>query len=176
MSSPENGPLAPIEKAELTALIDENEGVSRTLRCRTVVRGAFRQEHYVRDLPPFGAGWQDRDGLLGEDTAPTPSEALLAALGSCLVIGIHANAVARAIPISKLELILTSEMNFGALWGTGNLQSAPIGLENIGIEALIGSGAPRNVLQALLDHVLLWSPVANSLHNPITLSAMVEVA
>lgn len=62
-------------------------------------------------------------------------------------------------------------MNFGALWGAGDLQVAPIGFEDIAVEAHIHSAAPRSVIQALMDHVLLWSPVANSLHNPISLTA-----
>ncbi len=45
-------------------------------------------------------------GLLGDDTAPNPSEASLAALGSCLAVGLHANAVHRGWIVNKLELQL----------------------------------------------------------------------
>ncbi len=176
MSSSDDEPLTPISPAELTSLIDDSEGATRVLRCRTVAKGGFRQEHHIRDLVPFEAASGRQDRLLGEDSAPTPSELLLAALGSCVVIGIRANAVARSIPISQLELILSAEMNFGALWGTGDLDVKPIGFEDISITAHIGSGAPRYVLQALLDHVLIWSPVANSLHNPISLTAALAEA
>jgi hypothetical protein len=45
----------------------------------------------------------------------TLCEALLAALGSCLSIGIHANAVARAIPIRHLEIEIAGEIGVAAL-------------------------------------------------------------
>jgi uncharacterized OsmC-like protein len=49
--------------------------------------------------------------LLGDDTAPNPSEAVLAALGSCLSVGIHANAVYRNFRLTKVELELEGERN-----------------------------------------------------------------
>lgn len=169
--SSDKEPLTPISSSKLTSLIEENEGTTRLLQCRTVASGGFRREHFVRDLEPFGDTPTRHAGLLSEETAPTPSEQLLAALGSCIVVGIHANAVSRSIPISQLELVVSGELNFGALWGTGDLNVQPIGFDDIAITANIGSSAPRSVLQSLLDHVLIWSPVANSLHNPISLTA-----
>ena len=38
----------------------------------------------------------------------------------------------------------------------------------------INADAPREVLKALLDHALLWSPVANTLHNPVHLDLRVD--
>ena len=163
---PDSGDRDPSRRRPLDA-------ATRTLRCRTIAKRGFRQEHYIRDLPPIESPPGNENDILNEETTPHPSEMLLAVLGSCLVIGIHANAVARAIPITKLDLVLSAEVNFGALWGTGDLQLTPIGIEDIVIEAHIESDAPRKVLQALMDHVLLWSPVANSLHNPINLTATV---
>ncbi len=173
MAAPESNRLDPIGRPELAALAVQTRGTTRRLQCRTVARGGFRQEHHIRDLAPFGFDAADQTGLLGEQTKPTPSEMLLSALASCLVIGIHANAVARAIPIVELELVLSADLNFGALWGTGDLELAPIGFEEITIAAHIRSDAPFDVLQSLMDYVLLWSPVANSLHNPISLTAAV---
>jgi aerobic-type carbon monoxide dehydrogenase small subunit (CoxS/CutS family) len=46
-----------------------------------------------------------------DDTAPNPSEAVLAALGSCLSVGIHANAVYRNFRLTKVELELEGERN-----------------------------------------------------------------
>lgn len=171
MTSSDKAPLDPIDLTELSEIVADSSAATRTLRCRTVAKGAFRQEHHIRDLPPYEVPGGDQSGLLSGETAPHPSEALLAALGSCLVVGIHANAVARAIPITSLELVLSAEMNFGALWGAGDLHLGPVGFEDIVIDAHIQSDAPRKVLQALMDHALLWSPVGNSLHNPINLTA-----
>jgi OsmC-like protein len=97
--------LAPIDKAGLDELIAKgkaNPGAVRTLKCRTIAEGKFRHLNMIRNLPPHIV--DEPPGLLGDDTAPNPSEALLAALGSCLAVGIHANAVARGITLKTLEL------------------------------------------------------------------------
>ena len=95
---------------------------TRTLRCRTEATGRFSQNHHIRDLMPFGGGGDvEALSLLNDDMMPSPSEALLAALGSCLSVSIQANAVARAIPIRRLVIELEGDIDFAALWGTGDL-------------------------------------------------------
>ena len=89
------GCLAPIDKGGLESLIakgKENPQAIKTLSCKTVAEGRFRHLNYIRDLEPYIV--DEPPALLGDDTAPNPSEASLAALGSCLAVGIHANAVA----------------------------------------------------------------------------------
>ncbi len=108
-------------------------------------------------------------GLLGEDIAPNASEALLAAFGSCLAIGIHANAVAHHIPIRSLELELESDINTTAIWGTSDIDPKPIGFEAIRVSVQLEAEASDDVLSALIRHATLWSPVANTLHNPVNL-------
>src|SRR6266516_630761 len=90
--------LRPIDKSALAALAEKgksNPGAVRTLKCKTVLEGQFRHPNYFRSLPAHVI--DEPPVLLGEDTAPNPTEALLAALGSCISVGIHANAVARGI-------------------------------------------------------------------------------
>ena len=83
---------------------------TRTLSCRTVARGRLQQLNYIRDLPPQAVMEDAPETLSGETVAPNASEALLAALGSCLAVGIHANALAQAIPIRSLELIVSADI------------------------------------------------------------------
>ena len=87
---------------KVPSLVAEGSNV-RKLRCRTVATGRLGHRSYIRELPPLGAEAADTSSLTDE-ASPSPCEALLAALGSCLSIGIHANAVARAIPIRHLEI------------------------------------------------------------------------
>jgi len=85
------GCLAPIDKGGLDELIAKgraNPAAIKTLKCRTVAEGRFRHLNMIRDLPPYIV--DEPPGLLGDDTAPNPSEASLAALGSCLAVGLHA--------------------------------------------------------------------------------------
>ena len=167
------GPVAAtIAKPELDALIAEGKAdptAIRTLRCRTVANGRFKQVNYIRHLSPQPAMEDEPDGLLAEDIAPNASEALLAALGSCLAVGIHANAVARRIPIKRLELELEADINTTAVWGTGDLKPKAPGFESVRVSVQLEADASRRTLNALLKHATLWSPVSNTLHNPVHL-------
>ncbi len=164
--------LAPIAKPALDALIakgrDDPTAV-RTLRCRTVAQGRFHQVNYIRSLPPQPVMEDEPEGLLAEDIAPNASEALLAALGSCLAIGIHANAIAHRIPVRSLELELEADINTTAVWGTGDIDPKPIGFEAIRVSVQLDAEASEEVLSELIKHATLWSPVANTLHNPVHL-------
>ena len=79
----------------------------KTLKYKTVAEGRFRHANYIRDLQPYIV--DEPPGLLGDDTAPNPSEASLAALGSCIAVGLHANAVHRGITINSLEVELAEQ-------------------------------------------------------------------
>lgn len=164
--------LQPVLKAELEALIAKGKAdpkATRTLRCRTVAQGRFTQLNFIRNLPPQQVAESEPDGLSSEDIAPNASEALLAAFGSCLAVGIHANAIARNIPIRRLELQLEADINTTAVWGTGDMDPKPIGFEAVRVAVTIEADASRDSLDALVRHATLWSPVANTLHNPVHL-------
>jgi uncharacterized OsmC-like protein len=148
----------------------------RTLRCRTVAQGRLSQLNYIRDLPPQPVTEDEPEGLLGDATAPNASEALLAALGSCLSIGIHANALAQGIPIRSLELDVEADINTTAVWGSGDLHPKTIGFEGIRVSVRMDADASRKALAALVRHTLLWSPVANTLHNPVHLDVALAPA
>ena len=151
------------------------EGTDRVqkLRCRTVATGRLGHRHYIRELPPVGSEATDTSSL-GDAAVPSPCEALLAALGSCLSTGIHANAVARAIPVRHLEIEIEGEIGFAPLGGTGDLTPKPLGFETITICVHIEADVSREILEALVEHTTLWSPVANTLHNPVHLDVVVE--
>lgn len=172
--SPEaGGPFsAPVAKAEIDALIARGKAdpaAVRTLRCRTVAEGRFRQLNYIRDLPPQAVMEAEPAGLSAEAVAPNASEALLAAFGSCLAVGIHANAVAQGIPIRSLEVELEANVNTTAVWGAGDLNPKTIGFEVVRVMVHLDAEAPRQLLERLVEHAVRWSPVANTLHNPVHL-------
>jgi uncharacterized OsmC-like protein len=143
------------------------------LRCRTVATGRLGHRTYIRELPPLGGEDPDTSSLIDAATA-TPCEVLLAALGSCLSIGIHANAVARAIPIRHLEIEIAGEIGVATLWGTGDPTPKCLGFDIITVRVRIDADVPREVLEALVEHTAMWSPVANTLHNPVHLDVVVE--
>ncbi len=163
--------LAPIDKTGLDALIAKgkaNPGALRTLKCRTIAEGRFRHLNMIRTLPAHVI--DEPPGLLGDDTAPNPSEAALAALGSCLAVGIHANAVAQGITIRSLSLDLEADINITAVWGTGDTSPKPVGFEAVRAKVHLDADAPQETLDALIAHATAWSPVANTFTKPVALS------
>lgn len=141
----------------------------RTFRCRTVAQGRFSQLNYIRDLPAQPVAEAEPTSLSGEALAPNASEALLAAFGSCLAVGLHANAIVRGIPIRSLELELTGTVDTAAAWGVGKLNPGAIGFETVHVLVKLEAESARSDLESLIHHTLLWSPVANTLHNPVHL-------
>ena len=77
-----NEALRPIDCMGLTKLVDKNKanpaGGKVTLRATTITEGQMRNLTYIRDLAPTVI--DEPPHLLGENTAPNPSEAVLAAL------------------------------------------------------------------------------------------------
>src|SRR4029079_14377745 len=94
----------PIDKEALKALSKKGKAdpkAVRTVRAKTVAEGKrFRHLNYIRNLPAHIV--DEPPGLLGDDTAPNPTEALLAALGSCVSVGIQANGVSRGYTIRSI--------------------------------------------------------------------------
>lgn len=167
------GCLAPIDKEGLEGLIKSgkaNPEVIKTLKCKTVAEGKFRHANYIRDLEPYIV--DEPPGLLGDDTAPNPSEASLAALGSCLAVGLHANAVHRGITVTSLELELEGDLNITAVWGTGDLSEAkPIGFTDVRITVHMEAECPQAEIDELIAHVTKYSPVFNTFSRPVNMVA-----
>ncbi len=165
------GCLAPIDKGGLDALIAKGRAdptALKTLKCTTIAEGRFRHLNMIRDLPPYIV--DEPPGLLGDDTAPNPSEASLAALGSCLAVGIHANAVAQGITVQRLELQLEADINITAVWGTGDTSPKPVGFDAVRVKVTLESDATPAQRDALIAHATKWSPVANTFTKPVGLA------
>lgn len=163
--------LAPISKDGLDTLIAAgraNPAAIKTVKCRTVAEGRFRHLNFIRNLPPHVV--DEPPALLGDDTAPNPSEALLAALGSCLAVGIHANAVANNITVRSLALDLEADINITSVWGTGDISPKPVGFDAIRVNVALDADAPKETLETLIAHAQKWSPVANTIAKPVALS------
>ena len=143
----------------------DNKAV-RTAKCRTVAEGVkFRHLNYVRNLPPHVV--DEPPGLLGDDTAPNPTEALLAALGTCISVGLQANAVARGWTVKGIAVELEGDINISAVWGTGDLSEKNAGLSNVRIKVELDvDGAAEGEVDEVIAHVARWSPVLNTVRNP----------
>jgi uncharacterized OsmC-like protein len=160
----------PIDRDALLALAEKGKAdpsAVRTVRCRTVAEGRrFRHQNFIRNLPAHIV--DEPPQLLGDDTAPNPSEALLAALGSCVAVGIQANAIARGWTVNAIEIELEGDINITSVWGTGDLTPKPLGLTAVRLKTRLDiDGASAAELDELVEHAAAWSPVLNTVRNPV---------
>ena len=162
--------LRPIDRDGLLAFAEKgrNNPASRgTNKVQTVVDGQYRTLSYVGNHAPVVV--DEPLHLFGQDTAPAPGEIVLSALGGCLAVGITAVATWKQVPLSKLEIFLEGDIGNPAAWGAGGAQKAPpeMGFQAIRVKVNIEGEATRDVLDEIVRHANMYSPVANSMRNPI---------
>ncbi len=160
--------LEPIDKGGLDKLIENGKAdptAIKTLKCKTVAEGRFRHLNYIRDLEPYIV--DEPPGLLGDDTAPNPSEATLAALGSCLAVGIHANCVAGDITVRELSIELEADINITAVWGTGDTSPKPVGFDAVRITVNLDAECSDETRDEIIERATKWSPVVNTFQKPV---------
>ncbi len=168
-------PFDEIDRDRLAALGAKGRadpGAVRTVRCRTVAEGKrFRHLNFIRNLPPHIV--DEPPALLGDDTAPNPSEALLAALGTCVAVGLQANAVVRGFAVRHIGVELEADINITSVWGTGDLAPKPVGFEAIRLRVELDlEGASEAEKQELIQHAANWSPVLNTIRNPVDVTVI----
>lgn len=162
-----------IDRDKLQALSERGRAdpsVVRTVRAKTIAEGRrFRHLNYIRSLDAHIV--DEPPALLGDDTAPNPTEALLAALGTCVAVGLQANAVARGWTVKGIEIESEGDINITSVWGTGDLSEKPVGLTAVRLKARLDiEGASEAELDALVAHAAQWSPVLNTVKNPVSVT------
>lgn len=162
--------LRPIDRDGLLAFAEKgrNNPSSRgTNKVHTVVEGQYRTLSYVGNHAPVVV--DEPPHLFGQDTAPAPGEIVLSALGGCLAVGITAVATWKQVKLSKLELFLEGDIGNPAAWGAGGALKAPadMGFQAVRVKVVIEGDATREVLDEIVQRANMYSPVANSVRNPI---------
>ena len=110
--------------------------------------------------------------LFGEDTAPAPGEIILSGLGGCLAVGITAVATWKNIKLSKLEVLLEADIGNSAAWGAGGAERMPeqMGFQEIRAKIIVEGDATDAELEDIIERANYFSPMANTLRNPIAFS------
>jgi len=163
--------LRPIDREGLLAFAEKGRrdpAARGTNRVHTVTEGQYRTLSYVGDHAPVVV--DEPLHLLGQNTAPAPGEIVLSGLGGCLAVGITAVATWKQVTLSRLELFLEGDIGNPAAWGAGGaLEVTPeqMGFQAIRVKVVIEGVASAEELQAIVDQANHYSPVANSLRNPI---------
>ncbi len=165
--------LRPIDRDGLLKFAEAgraNPGKRGTNKVHTVTEGQYRTLSSVGHHAPVVV--DEPPHLFGQDTAPAPGEVVLAALGGCLAVGITAVATWKQVRLSKLELFLEGDIGNPAAWGAGGAEMPPpqMGFQAIRVKVAVEGDAPRQVLDEIVAHANVYSPVANSMRNPVPMS------
>jgi uncharacterized OsmC-like protein len=166
--------LRPIDCTGLSRLADKNKanplGGKVTLRATTVTEGQFRNLTFIRDLAPVVI--DEPPHLLGENTAPNPSEAVLAALGACMAVGFMANASHMGINLSEIKIEMEGDIDVSAVWGLGDVPDDKVaGFTAIRLKAHLNGNGTHAQMEEIVRHATKWSPVASTLRNNVNVEA-----
>jgi uncharacterized OsmC-like protein len=141
-----------------------------TNKVRTVMQGKYRSLSYVGEHTPVVV--DEPLHLFGDNTAPAPGEIVLSALGGCLAVGITAVATWKQVKLSHLEIFMEGDIGNPAAWGAGGAEMLPpqMGFQAIRVKVAIEGEATREQLDEIVQHANAYSPVANSMRNPIAMT------
>lgn len=162
--------LRPIDRDGLLGFAEKgrnNPQARGTNKVHTVCEGQYRTLSYVGDHEAVVV--DEPLHLFGQNTAPAPGEIVLSALGGCLAVGITAVATWKNVKLSRLELFLEGDIGNSAAWGAGGAQRIPsqMGFQEIRVRVLVEGDADRDALDEIVQQANYFSPVANSMRNPI---------
>lgn len=165
--------LRPIDRDGLMAFAEKgraNPNARSTNKVHTVCEGQYRTLSYVGDHAPVVV--DEPLHLFGQNTAPAPGEIVLSALGGCLAVGITAVATWKQVRLSKLELFLEADIGNPAAWGAGGAEKLPpeMGFQAIRVKVVVEGDAPRDVLDEIVQRANYFSPVANTMRNPVPMT------
>ncbi len=162
--------LRPIDRDGLLAFAKrgrDNPDQQGTNVLHTVCEGQYRTLSYVGDHDPVVV--DEPLHLFGQDTAPAPGEIALSGLGGCLAVGITAVTTFRNVRLSRLELRIEGDVGNTAAWGAGGAPREPfqMGFQAIRVSVDLEGDATREELEEIVRQANYFSPVANSMRNPI---------
>ncbi|MAO59816.1 OsmC family protein [Alcanivorax sp. 521-1] len=162
--------LRPIDRDGLEGFAEKgraNPETRGTNKVHTVCEGQYRTLSYVGDHEPVVV--DEPLHLFGQNTAPAPGEIVLSALGGCLAVGITAVATWKKVKLSRLELFLEGDIGNPAAWGAGGAHRIPsqMGFQEIRVRVVVEGDASREELDEIVQQANYYSPVANTMRNPI---------
>lgn len=163
--------LRPIDRDGLMQFAEKGKSnplARGTNKVKTVMEGQYRSLSYVGQHAPVVV--DEPLHLFGQDTAPAPGEIVLSGLGGCLAVGITAVATWKQVKLSRIEVYMEGDIGNPAAWGAGGaLEKTPpqMGFQAIRVTVHVEGDAPREVLEEIVRHANHYSPVANTMRNPI---------
>lgn len=167
-------PLPPIDADKLASLaqknIDNPDGGRKVIKTHTEADGQFRNYTQVRDLEPVLVS--EPPQLLGDNSAPNPTEVAQAALAACISVGIQAIATHRGVTLTKIAIDIESDIDISPTWGVGDLsEDKRPGVSDVRVKVALEGDADREVLDQIHKDAITWSPVVNTYTRPAKLTS-----
>ena len=166
-------PIEPIDTQALKDLaqknIDNPEGGNKKIRTHTEADGLFRTNTAVRDhVIKVG----EPKPLLGDDSAPNPTEVAQAGLAACIAVGVQAIAQHRGVTLTKLDIDIESDIDISPTWGVGDLsEDKRPGVSDVRVKLDLEGDADRETLDQIQKDAIKWSPVVNTYTRPANLTS-----
>ena len=136
----------------------------------------------VKDF--YGAGQEDASRepmvfeldeppvLLGKNLGTNPVEYLLVALSGCLTTSLIAHASARGIEIKGVESRYEGDLDLRGFLGLS--EDVKVGYENIRVYFKIDADVSEEQKEELIRMAQKYSPVFNTISNPVSVSVHLE--
>jgi len=130
----------------------------------------LQQEHDHAD--PFELDADEPPLLLGEDIGPNPVEYALTALAACVTSALVYHAAAKGIRLNAVESRLEGDIDLRGFLGISD--GVRRGYENIRIYYKIDADVPDEQLEELVQMGTKYSPVFDTITNPVTVTAQLD--
>lgn len=137
---------------------------------KTVWQGGAITETVARDRVIAA---DEPEALGGTDSAADPVELLLAALTSCVSIGLVTQAAKRGIDFDDFEIEVEGELDLRGYLGVE--ESVRPGYTNIDYTVRLQSDAPPDVLEEILRAAEQTSPMYDNIINGTPITSHLEV-
>lgn len=111
----------------------------------------------------------------GDDTAQSPGDLILTALGGCQEIMYSALASVMDIPLESCSVKLSGTLDLHGLMGLGAEKDIPPGFLDISFETYIESPASEQQLQDLADAVEKQCPIMDTLQRSIPVGGRIFI-
>src|SRR5699024_4533918 len=145
--------------------IENPEGGKKVIKTHTETDGHFRNYTQVRDLKPVLVS--EPPALLGDDSAPNPTEIAQAGLAACIYVDIHTIATLRSVTLTMIDIDIVSNLHTSSLWVVGDLcDDKRPGVSDVHVNVHVDSNAYRETLEKIVDDAMQWSPVVNTYSLP----------
>lgn len=114
------------------------------------------------------------EALGGRDSAADPVELLLAALTSCVSIGLVTHAAERGVDFEDFEIEVAGDLDLRGYLGLD--EAVRPGYAGLEYTVRVKSDAPREVLEEILRAAERASPMFDNIRNGVTIRSRLEVS